>query len=150
MGGLVNMENNISDKELLAICNLSNLKMEFADLVNKSGKKDIDDSVENYTNHTIYSLLDKEYKRLKGNLALTEENVSFYQMDDKKNVIPEYRNLEELRKTAPIAMEYYDRYRESGKNSEHEGVFLDEWKIIYGEDNYKIGAEFIKASYNKF
>lgn len=135
---------NVTDKELLAICNLSNLKMEFAQVRYKEAE------TENYTNHTIYSLLDKEYKRLKGNLALTEENVSFYQIDDKKNVIPEYRNLEELRKTAPIAMEYYDRYRESGKKSEHEGAFLDEWKIIYGEDNYKIGAEFIKASYNKF
>ena len=74
---------SITDKELLAICNLSNLKMEFANL-----KKDIetpeDSQEENYTNHTIYSLLDKEYKRLKGNLALTEENVSFYQIDDKK------------------------------------------------------------------
>lgn len=44
---------SITDKELLAICNLSNLKMEFANL-----KKDIetteDSQGENYTNHTIY------------------------------------------------------------------------------------------------
>ncbi len=43
---------SITDKELLAICNLSNLKMEFANL-----KKDIetteDSQGENYTNHTI-------------------------------------------------------------------------------------------------
>lgn len=44
---------SITDKKLLAICNLSNLKMEFANL-----KKDIetteDSQGENYTNHTIY------------------------------------------------------------------------------------------------
>ena len=47
---------NITDKELLAICNLSNLKMEFANLVKQtvqSGTEVI------YTNHTIYSLLEK-------------------------------------------------------------------------------------------
>lgn len=63
----------ITDKELLAICNLSNLKMEFADIA-----KEIDDEGNILSNHTIYSILDKEYKRLKGNLVLTEENVSFY------------------------------------------------------------------------
>lgn len=44
------MSENITDKELLAICNLSNLKMEFANLVKQtvqSGTETI------YTNHTI-------------------------------------------------------------------------------------------------
>ena len=54
---------SITDKELLAICNLSNLKMEFANL-----KKDIetteDSQGENYTNHTIYSLLNSEYNAI--------------------------------------------------------------------------------------
>ena len=67
------MENNISDKELLAICNLSNLKMEFADLVNKSGKKDIDDNVENYTNHTIYSLIENELNGQKTRDSIREK-----------------------------------------------------------------------------
>ena len=49
---------NITDKELLAICNLSNLKMEFANLIyqtseSKSGKKIL-------SNHTIYSLIKNE------------------------------------------------------------------------------------------
>lgn len=51
------MSENITDKELLAICNLSNLKMEFANLVKQtvqSGTETI------YTNHTIYLLLEKE------------------------------------------------------------------------------------------
>lgn len=59
----------ITDKELLAICNLSNLKMEFADVVkekqrvpdpNNSGK-----FIEKIlSNHTIYSLLNSEYNAI--------------------------------------------------------------------------------------
>ena len=45
----------ITDKELLAICNLSNLKMEFADT---ALKRDITTG-KILTNHTIYSLLEK-------------------------------------------------------------------------------------------
>lgn len=48
---------NITDKELLAICNLSNLKMEFANLIDKVEEKE-DPNVKGkkikiYTNHTI-------------------------------------------------------------------------------------------------
>lgn len=45
---------NITDKELLAICNLSNLKMEFANLIF------IEPDTKILRNHTISSLLDKE------------------------------------------------------------------------------------------
>ena len=44
-------QNIITDRELLAICNLSNLKMEFADIVDKREK----DTGEILSNHTIYS-----------------------------------------------------------------------------------------------
>ena len=50
----------ITDKELLAICNLSNLKMEFADLENKEAKEDIDNENKVSRNHTISSLFEKE------------------------------------------------------------------------------------------
>lgn len=52
----------ITDKELLAICNLSNLKMEFANIV-KSIKTEDEKKI--YTNHTIYSLLEKELNVIK-------------------------------------------------------------------------------------
>ncbi len=57
------MKNEISDKELLAICNLSNLRMEFAKLIyeeteSETGKKIL-------SNHTIYSLLEKEIESIK-------------------------------------------------------------------------------------
>lgn len=53
----------ITDKELLTFCNLTNLKMEYANLIKKEKKKDengnsLNEEVE--VNHTIYSLLEKE------------------------------------------------------------------------------------------
>ena len=42
----------ITDKELLAICNLSNLKMEFADV---ALERDLKGNI--LSNHTIYSLI---------------------------------------------------------------------------------------------
>ncbi len=57
----------ITDKELLAICNLSNLKMEFADIVkekeiipNPKEKGKFIEKIKRY--HTISSLLDTELK----------------------------------------------------------------------------------------
>lgn len=57
---------SVTDKELLAICNLSNLKMEFANLKKDQDEIDIsqgDTGQENNGgNHTISSLLDTELK----------------------------------------------------------------------------------------
>ena len=49
----------ITDKELLVICNLSNLKMEFAETTY------IDDRTKKVRNHTISSLLDNEIAGMK-------------------------------------------------------------------------------------
>ena len=81
------MSENITDKELLAICNLSNLKMEFANLVKQtvqSGTEVI------YTNHTIYSLLEKEITSIQSRKELQKEHSSKY-----GNKIPDgdYENL---------------------------------------------------------
>ena len=59
---------NITDKELLAICNLSNLKMEFAQVRYKEAE------TENYTNHIIYSLLNEEIIRMKTRTELELSN----------------------------------------------------------------------------
>ena len=60
-------ENNLSitDKELLAICNLSNLKMEFANVIKEEKEEIVKENGEDvrkkiYTNHTIYSLIKNE------------------------------------------------------------------------------------------
>lgn len=60
---------SVTDKELLAICNLSNLKMEFANLKKDQDEIDIsqgDTGQENNGgNHTISSLLDNEIAGMK-------------------------------------------------------------------------------------
>ena len=59
---------NITDKELLAICNLSNLKMEFADFA-----KDRDREGKILTNHTIYSLIENELNGQKTRDSIREK-----------------------------------------------------------------------------
>ena len=72
---------NITDKELLAICNLSNLKMEFANLADK-----VDDEGNILSNHTIYSLIENELNGQKkrdsirekeNNIKLFKQNLDF-------------------------------------------------------------------------
>lgn len=172
------MSNLVTDKELLAICNLSNLKMEFADVVKTRDQQ----TNEILSNHTIYSLLEKEILGQEKRVELAKENEEFF----KGNIFPHYNpinlktgkylyeeeaklikeNIDKLgvfyreqtvnsrttwfydkislRKTAPLIMEYFDRYKESGKDKNHEGAFLEEWEVIYGGDNYKIGFDTIK------
>ena len=80
------MSENITDKELLAICNLSNLKMEFANLVKQtvqSGTETI------YTNHTIYSLLEKEVLGQEKRLEVAKGNEELF----KGNILPHYSPL---------------------------------------------------------
>ena len=57
----------ITDKELLTICNLSNLKMEFAKLTYFDTRKNI------YTNHTIYLLIENELNGQKTRDSIREK-----------------------------------------------------------------------------
>ena len=75
---------NITDKELLTICNLSNLKMEFAETTYISEKTG------EVGNHTISSLLDTELKgyefrdelRKQYNFPELFTDVHFYTVDE--------------------------------------------------------------------
>lgn len=64
----------ITDKELLSICNFSNLKIEFADIIAKykeiqdpNNQKKLIKVVDRY--HTISSLLDKEINAINNNIV---------------------------------------------------------------------------------
>ena len=67
----------ITDKELLTICNLSNLKMEFAKYVNFANsifKLTYFDTRKNiYTNHTIYLLIENELNGQKTRDSIREK-----------------------------------------------------------------------------
>lgn len=54
---------NVTDKELLTFCNLTNLKMEYANLIKEYKEGPVDaqgNKTDIAVNHTIYSLLEKE------------------------------------------------------------------------------------------
>ena len=67
-----NKQSQITDKELLAICNLSNLKMEFANVI-KSVDTDKITNKEIYINHTIYSLIKNELEGHKNREIIRKE-----------------------------------------------------------------------------
>ena len=73
---------SITDKELLAICNLSNLKMEFDNLENEELITENGVQKKILSNHTIYSLLNKEYNAI--NNGSIEERV-FYKEKEENN-----------------------------------------------------------------
>jgi len=179
----------ITDRELLVICNLSNLQMEFADVALERNLKG-----EILSNHTIYSLLEKECNGLKiredwekkwreeNPLKISpdeskrnyeaekykekfseeranrfskgdnedEEYGSFYSLEDDKRKTYEYWHKIDLQKSAPIIMEYFDRYNLAVDKKSHEGKFLEEWEVIYGGDFYQILVDYAFKIYQEY
>lgn len=136
----------VTDKELLTFCNLTNLKMEYAKL------KYFDTDKKKEINHTIYSLLEKEYiginERTSLNTAMKTENIrkeygSFYSFDKDNIPLYFYDSKKDLRIKAPVLLEYFDRYQVSKNKNIHEGKFLKEWSIIKAYDQYNLGVELL-------
>lgn len=142
----------ITDKELLAICNFSNLKIEFADIIKE--KQNIPDPnnqgkyIEKIiSNHTISSLLDKETKALtsliQGNQAALNDLVfrKIQENTDSQNktIVPIYSTVQEIKKLIPITYEYYEK-KAFGNI---QGEFLEQWEILYAADTYKIITDFL-------
>lgn len=133
----------ITDKELLAICNLSNLKMEFADIVkekeiipNPKEKGKFIEKIKRY--HTISSLFEKEKeailnkkntKKDRGFFKELGENETEDTINDEKII---YLNITDLKKSAGIVYEYYE------KNN----PFTNEWEILYAGDSYKVITDY--------
>ena len=121
----------ITDKELLAICNLSNLKMEFAETVYK------DEISGEERNHTISSLLEKEYNAIKEKDIDKRAFLKKIEIENNGEKIeikePVYLGLEKLKESAPLVMEYFDSFAEGKKLGQQNniGKFLDEWEIIF-------------------
>lgn len=137
----------ITDKELLAICNFSNLRMEFAE-VNYT-----DDYTKNEVNHTIYSLLEKEINAINNNLKEKADRGFFKELGDiseekyltpreKEEILREdkiiYNTTMDIKKEAGVVYEYFEKYNLGNS----EGAFTEEWKILYAADSYKIISEF--------
>ena len=124
----------ITDKELLSICNLSNLKMEFADI---ALERDLKGKI--LRNHTISSLLDKEINAINNNIV---EDRVFYKEKENGNIKikePIYSTVQEIKKLIPITYEYYEK-KAFGNT---QGEFLEQWEILYAADTYKIITDFL-------
>ena len=145
----------ITDKELLAICNLSNLKMEFADIA-----KEIDDEGNILSNHTIYSLLEKEITSIQSRKELQKEHSSKY-----GNKIPDgdYENLKKIYSTfgenmdsstkkiyleQKLLRQEEEKVKNAMTKDKHLGVFYDIYKSKKRENIYNTKEELQKRSTN--
>ena len=110
----------ITDKELLAICNLSNLRMEFADI---ASKRDREGKI--LSNHTIYSLLEKEIESIKNDVNNKEASRAFSRKRENRDgngpAVEEaiYNSLDDLKYKSGIVYEYYEK-----KNPEFYSKYL--------------------------
>lgn len=128
----------ITDKELLAICNLSNLKMEFAEIVYK------DEVSGEERNHTISSLLEAEREAILNNddskrvfiLEKEEENQENKTEIETDNRI--YKDIIDLKKEAGMVYECF----------ETEEDFTKKWEILCAYDGYKLIAEYSKIYFD--
>lgn len=122
---------NITDKELLAICNLSNLKMEFAQVYYK------DAETEKYRNHTISSLLERERQAILENKNTKEDRVFFKEFGENEETTNEkkiiYKDIIDLKKEAGMVYECF----------ETEEDFTKKWEILCAYDGYKLIAEYL-------
>jgi len=122
---------NITDKELIAITNLTRLRLEFAILTRiKPG------TTSEMEPHTIFSLLEQEYNSIMNNEPVDRaffDLVNDQTLDAKKT--PLYNDVADLKKDAGIIYEYFEKW----KNHENpEGEFVTKWRILYAADMYKM------------
>jgi hypothetical protein len=151
---------DITDRELLAICNLCNLKLEFANL-QKDGEETITTTANGkksetkiLLNHTICSMLEQERKSIYEDLGILKSSTKtrriFYDLeteDDQDNPkTPLYTDVASLKKKAGIIYEYFEKYIDHGND---EGAFTKDWKIVYAADSYKLLKDFVKFSTQK-
>ena len=128
--------NNITDKELLAICNLSNLRMEFANLVKETEEKDIEkngkkERIKVDVNHTISSLMQKEIQAIREGKPAAERAFRRELENEKGFYSSVHDSLDDLKCTAGIVYEYCENLEAGGET----GKFLDDWEILYGGEN---------------
>lgn len=159
---------NVTDKELLTFCNLTNLKMEYADL----GKDRDEETQEILVYHTIYSLLDEEiksfsteekkmYLQLKNNqlvknnlqMALREEKKSGNKKETIEKLESELKKLEETeeevnKKYTPIKDNIFGTFYSKEKNKETEYFYFNERDISKG--HLGKGAPYVLERYLRY
>jgi hypothetical protein len=147
----------ITDKELLAICNLTNLKLEFANL------ETVDDVTKKLSNHTISSLFKAEYDGINKRLALGIYKTAIRKkmnLNDGTVTTGTDDNADKADKIQKEINEYHTKYWDFQKNNKSEklGAFYRDYAKesdeIASEKNggferqyqYYTGEEFRKAA----
>ena len=131
----------VTDKELLALCSLSNLRLEFGNFkVMRRAEYTGED-------HTVFSFIDQEYNSIMGEKTGRSERRAMYNYDVDENLeeptIPMYNSVDELKIEAGIFMEYYEK----GKLENKESEFLNDWNPLHAADGYGIVKELIDFMY---
>lgn len=142
----------LTDRDLLTIVNISNLRLEFAKLTiidertNLALSQRKEKKISDY--HTLVSMYDQEINSIKGekkNKTLTRVFFDLENDEDSDNPeIPLYTKVDPLKITSGVSFEYFERYKKSeGKNPMT--VHMDKWHPIYAADGLKLVYD-----YNKF
>lgn len=151
---------SVTDKELLTFCNLTNLKMEYANLIKgyEDGPKDSNGKTTKIPiNHTIYSLLDAEVKSFKSevkrillDLKITKMHLGLANTNLKKD------QLKQIKKRLEDEYDKLDIDKVEGvfysqeESKEIEYLYLDEEDLCRNMGNGSLGAPYLVERYIKF
>ena len=128
-------EPEITKRELLSFCQLANLDWQFVDLkfVREKEKSLILSKALN-PNYFLRTKKDIYGEIIKIDKVKEWKNIEIYGRDEEGRIA--------LRKKIGMTMELLEK----GKKGNEEGKYLDEWKVIEGYDNYKLGKEMVESS----
>ena len=120
-------EPEITKRELLSFCQLANLDWQFVDM--KMLEKKESTILSKALNPNYFRRTKKD---IYGEILLEKKHI--YGRDEEGRIA--------LRKKIGMTMELLEK----GKKGNEEGKYLDEWKVIEGYDNYKLGKEMVESS----
>lgn len=169
---------NVTDKELLTFCNLTNLKMEYANLIKEYKEGPVDaqgNKTDIAVNHTIYSLLDEEIKSFNSDVKKTyfqlkenQANINYISiileqqkninkiLNNTKNIEENILKLEKLKKKRDELNKYYllikdnisGTFYSKEKNKEVEYLYFNEKDISKG--HLGKGAAYVLERYLRY
>lgn len=114
----------MTDRELLAISNFANMRLEFVNLV-----KELDDKTGKILGYyTIKEIFDEEYIALLNGYT-DKDRKMFWGLTDEGDHMDEkaiYTGLPEFKQAAGIMYEYYEKF----KLGNSEGAFVDQYEVL--------------------
>jgi len=121
----IDKERRANDRELLTFTNLTNLKWEFLDYGSKENDLASEEKLK------LNDILKNPERFVRGyrDPVKKKDPIYVYGNDISGNYLGKEEGVKELKEAAGIAMEYLEK---------DEGKFLEEWEVVYGDDNYKL------------